>query len=86
MLLSSGTLDPHVEGFPVTAGLYCGLTGITFVQALRGTPLVGWVGVPSVPVSGLAALLLLASVCGTVVLATRWRRHTGTNHSAVESD
>ncbi len=70
----------------VVGALYCGLTGITLVQALRGTPLVGWVGAPSVPASGLAALLLLASVCGTAALATRWRRHAATDHRAAESD
>ena len=54
--------------------LYLLLTGLTFVQALRGTPLVGSGTVPELPPSGVAAVLLLATGCVAVVLALVWGR------------
>jgi hypothetical protein len=58
------------------AGLYGVLTGATFVQALRGHPLLSSVTLPSVPPSAAAAVLLGATVCGAAVLTAVWRRES----------
>lgn len=66
-------------------GLFYGLlTVLTFVQALRGTPFLGPGTVPDLPPSGVAAVLLLATACGTLALALVWGRHRPEAPSAAD--
>jgi len=63
-------------------GLYSLFVGVTFLQAMLGTPLVRSGTVPDAPAGVIAALLLVGSACGTAVLAGLWARHgteSGTN-------
>jgi hypothetical protein len=58
----------------IVSALYSGFVGLTFVQALRGTPFVATTTVPGVDPSLVATLLLLGVVCGTAVFGVLWRR------------
>jgi hypothetical protein len=57
----------------VVAALYGGLTGVTFVQAMLGLPMLSSVTLPSVPPSLAAGLLFVATIFGGVVLTATWR-------------
>ena len=70
----------------VVGGVYVLLTVAVFVQALRGTPLVGAVGLPAIPPSVVAAVLLVGTVCGALGLAALWQRYDSSHSSAVGGD
>lgn len=53
------------------------LTGGTFVLALLGTPLVRSPTLPALPPAAIAAVLLVGTVLGTVVLTAVWRTQSG---------
>jgi hypothetical protein len=66
----------------VVGTLYIGFTGLTFIQALRGTPFVGATTVPEIEPSVVAAVFLLGLAGGVGVLAVLWRRHDPVDSSA----
>lgn len=57
----------------LVGAVYGSLTGGTFVLALLGTPLVRSPTLPAVPPAAIAAVLLIATGLGTVVLVAVWR-------------
>ena len=64
--------------------LYTLFIGLTFLQALRGTPFVGAAIVPTIAPSVFAACLLLISVVCVILLAVIWRRHTAVEQLPAE--
>ncbi|MFB6229159.1 MAG: hypothetical protein ABEH88_11515, partial [Halobacteriales archaeon] len=58
----------------IVSTLYASFVGLTFVQALRGTPFVGTSTIPELPPSAIAAGLLLSLAGGIAVFALFWRR------------
>jgi hypothetical protein len=80
----SGGSSTRSLGIVGAAGsLYVLLVGLTFLQALRGTPFVGPNTVPELPPSAVAAVLLLATVGGVAVFTLVWRRHSSGDPSVV---
>lgn len=59
----------------VVGGFYVLLTVGLFIQALRGTPLIGSFSIPATPPSVVAMVLLIGAICGTAGLAALWQRH-----------
>lgn len=57
----------------LVGSLYALFTGFTFLQALRGSPLVNVVAVPKASPSIIAASLLLASAVAVVLLTLIWQ-------------
>lgn len=66
----------------VIGGIYVLFTVAVFIQALRGTPLVGAFNIPAIPPSAVAAVLLIGAICGTAGLAALWQRRSASYSSA----
>jgi hypothetical protein len=67
-----GTTRRSLGIVALVGAVYTLFTGLTFVQAMLGTPFVSSVPGQWVPVSVAAAVLLCLSVCGAAVLGAMW--------------
>lgn len=75
--LAGGSSRRALGAVAAVGGAYLFVTGATFVQALRGVPIVRSVVAPTAPASAVAAALLVCTGAGTLLLAAQWRRHGG---------